>query len=117
MFVPFSGSGNYELHNLTPYNNRCTIDSGGYYIKDGVCYFDMVVTMLVSTSNQNTILNFPTRKSTANMEYFSAYNLSDSSIKANFYITPASENAFCSSTTKGYQYRVYGVYETTDADI
>lgn len=57
----------YIRTGLSIFNNRCTIDDGGYYIDDmGVVHVNITITVLEARlTNERIILGFPTPTSTA----------------------------------------------------
>lgn len=109
---PFSSGLQYKSGGLVITQSRITINKGGYAVKDGWCYVDMLFTGNSAFSSTGTIISsgFPARYFNNNVSLsFAAMNTGSTS--RTVALTTA-DTLTISALDSGAQYRVYGCYPT-----
>ena len=110
----------YEINNLVVFAERCTIENGGYFIKDGVCFADVSIKALKTTSdNQSPLEGFPRPKNSDNGIRAAIYNTVNGTFvgaKIIEYVSSTGKTFLDCGLTIGQNYRVLSMYLTDEAD-
>lgn len=73
---------------ISPNNNRCTFENGGYYIKNGYCWFNIIIKSLYNSGGNNAyIKSIPPVSSGAYLSSNNGSSWRAEEESGNYYIT------------------------------
>lgn len=107
----------YELNGINPHGNRCVINSGGCFIKDGICYVDLTYTATTNTTGANNTATkyYPMPKYDGTT--LCIFDLTSNAFHYSGLLQIYENDTYLHGTvTSGHKYRVTGSYPTDEAD-
>ena len=120
MFAPMmaSGGSGETLYNMTygflPYSNRWSYKSGGFRVKNGVCYVNAVLTANINISSGQSAMNTGTVPTVSSTQGTSWTDFGDIKVRYNASITEQFQ--FNKAISSGADISFVGQYYTNAPD-